>query len=82
MERVRCPNPKCGRRILDIEEMPPGRTVLNSHNTLKNGKQKRYIHFTKEYMVFIAGVPAIVRVRFFCALVYAPYRARAPPLRS
>ena len=22
------PNPKCGRHILDIEEMPPGRTVL------------------------------------------------------
>ena len=28
MERIRCPNPKCGRHILDIEEMPPGRTVL------------------------------------------------------
>ena len=27
-------------------------------------------HITKEYMVFITGVPAIVRVRFFCALVY------------
>ena len=39
-------------------------------------------HITKEYMVFIMGVPAIVRVRFFCVLVYAPYRVRAPPLRS
>ena len=39
-------------------------------------------HNTKEYMVFVTGVPAIVRVRFFCALVYAPYRARAPPLQS
>ena len=28
MERIRCPNPKCGRHIFDIEEMPPGRTVL------------------------------------------------------
>lgn len=28
MERIRCPNPKCGRRILDIEEMPSGETVL------------------------------------------------------
>lgn len=28
MERIRCPNPKCGRHILDIEEMPPGETVL------------------------------------------------------
>lgn len=28
VERIRCPNPKCGRHILDIEEMPPGRTVL------------------------------------------------------
>ena len=28
MERIRCPNPKCGRHILDIEKMPPGRTVL------------------------------------------------------
>jgi hypothetical protein len=28
VERIRCPNPKCGRRILDIEEMPPGETVL------------------------------------------------------
>ncbi len=33
-------------------------------------------HNTKEYMVFITGVPAIVRVRFFCALVYA--RGRKP----
>ena len=28
VEKVKCPNPKCGRRILDIEEMPPGETVL------------------------------------------------------
>ena len=28
MERIRCPNSKCGRHILDIEEMPTGRTVL------------------------------------------------------
>ena len=28
MEKVKCPNPKCGRHILDIEQMPPGRTVL------------------------------------------------------
>ena len=28
MERIRCPNPKCGRHILDIEKMPPGETVL------------------------------------------------------
>jgi len=28
VEGIRCPNPKCGRHILDIEEMPPGRTVL------------------------------------------------------
>ena len=28
VERIRCPNPKCGRHILDVEEMPPGRTVL------------------------------------------------------
>ncbi len=28
MERIRCPNPKCGRHILNIKEMPPGRTVL------------------------------------------------------
>ncbi len=28
MEKVRCPNPKCGRRILDIEVEPPGKTVL------------------------------------------------------
>ena len=28
VERIRCPNPKCGRHILDIEEMPPGETVL------------------------------------------------------
>lgn len=30
MERIRCPNPKCGRHILDIEEMPPGETVLEN----------------------------------------------------
>ena len=28
MEKVKCPNPKCGRRIFDIEEIPPGRVVL------------------------------------------------------
>ncbi len=28
MEQVKCPNPKCGRRIFDIEEMPPGKVVL------------------------------------------------------
>ena len=28
VERIRCPNPKCGRHILDIEQMPPGETVL------------------------------------------------------
>lgn len=28
MEKVKCPNPKCGRRIFDIEEMPPGKVVL------------------------------------------------------
>jgi hypothetical protein len=39
-------------------------------------------HITKEYMIFITGVPAIVRVRFFCALMHPPYRGRGPPLRS
>ncbi len=28
MEKVKCPNPKCGRRIFDIEEMPPEKLVL------------------------------------------------------
>ena len=28
MEKVKCQNPKCGRRIFDIEEMPPGKLVL------------------------------------------------------
>lgn len=28
IQRIRCPNPKCGRRIFDIEEMPPGKVVL------------------------------------------------------
>ena len=28
MEKVKCPNPKCGRRILDIEVVPPGKLVL------------------------------------------------------
>ena len=45
MERIRCPNPKCGRHILDIEEMPPDRTVLENLQFIKNSKQKRYIHF-------------------------------------
>ena len=35
MEKVKCPNPKCGRRIFDIEEMPPGRTVLESPQYIK-----------------------------------------------
>lgn len=39
-------------------------------------------HITKEYMIFITGVPGIFQVRFFCALVRPPYRVRAPPLRS
>ncbi len=30
MQSFRCPNPKCGKHILDIEEMPPGRTVLEN----------------------------------------------------
>lgn len=30
MERIRCPNPKCGRHILDIEVMSPGKSVLES----------------------------------------------------
>ena len=28
MERIRCPNPQCGRHILDIEVMSPGKSVL------------------------------------------------------
>ena len=39
-------------------------------------------HITKEYMIFITGVPGIFQVRFFCALMRPPYRVRAPPLRS
>ena len=35
MERIRCPNPKCGRHILDVEEMQPGRTVLDSPQYIK-----------------------------------------------
>lgn len=45
MEKVKCPNPKCGRRIFDIEEMPPGKVVLENQQFIKNSKQKRYIHF-------------------------------------
>ena len=40
---------------------------------------------TKEYIIFITGVPAILRVRFFFALRYAgfpPFRGRAPPFQS
>ncbi len=39
----------------------------------------------KEYIIFTKGVPAIVRVRFFCTLKHGhplPFRGRAPPLRS
>ena len=39
-------------------------------------------HITKEYMIFITGVPGIFQVRFFCALVRPPYRVRAPPFQS
>ena len=39
-------------------------------------------HITKEYIIFITGVPAIVRVRFFCAKKCLLYRSRAPPLQS
>lgn len=28
MEKVKCPNLKCGQRIFDIEEMSPGKVVL------------------------------------------------------
>ena len=28
IQRIRCPNPKCRRHILDIDEMPSGETVL------------------------------------------------------
>ena len=37
---------------------------------------------TKEYSIFISGVPAIVRARFFCTFRYSLYRSRAPPIRS
>ena len=37
---------------------------------------------TKKYIVFIMSVSVIVQVRFFCALVYPPYRGRAPPFQS
>lgn len=39
MEKVKCPNPKCGRRIFDIEEMPPGETVLENQQFIKNSKK-------------------------------------------
>lgn len=39
-------------------------------------------HITKEYIIFITGVPAIVRVRFFGAKKCLLYRSRAPPFQS
>lgn len=39
MQSFRCPNPKCGKHILDIEEIPPGRTVLENLQYIKNGKK-------------------------------------------
>ena len=44
VEKVKYPNPRCGRRIPDIEEMPSGETVMEA-KSIKNDKQKRYIHF-------------------------------------
>ena len=40
------------------------------------------IQIAIEYIIFITGVPAIVRVRFFCAKKCLLYRSRAPPFRS
>jgi len=40
---------------------------------------------TKGYIVFIMGVPTIMRVRLFFALIYIyfpPFRGRAPPFQS
>ena len=45
MERIRCPNPKCGRHILDIEVMSPGKSVLESPAIHLKTVKKRYIHF-------------------------------------
>ena len=39
-------------------------------------------HITKEYIIFITGVPAIVRVRFFGTKKCLLYRSRAPPFQS
>lgn len=39
-------------------------------------------HITKEYIIFITGVPAIVQVRFFCTKKCLLYRSRAPPFQS
>ena len=39
-------------------------------------------HITQEYIIFITGVPAIVRVRFFGAKKCLLYRSRAPPFQS
>lgn len=39
---------------------------------------------TKGYIIFITGVPAILRVRLFFVLsrIYFPFRVRAPPFQS
>ena len=40
---------------------------------------------TKEYSIFITGVPAILRVRLFFVhgyLYFLPFRCRAPPFQS
>ena len=45
MEKVKCPNPKCGRRIFDIEEMPPGKVVLEMKCSDEEVLKKLYGHF-------------------------------------
>ena len=35
IQKIKCPNHECGRRIFDVEEMPPGRTVLDSPQYIK-----------------------------------------------
>jgi len=39
-------------------------------------------HITQEYIIFITGVPAIVRVRFSGAKKCLLHRSRAPPFQS
>lgn len=66
MEKVECPNPKCGRGCLDIEEISPSETVLDFPAIYLKMIEKRYIYISADTLWFMMNVDCSVSAGFFC----------------